>query len=109
MFTKHDEEMFAKGYRYRFTPLDKSFEPLYCKSPADAGDLLRDYPHKRFDVVAMAWTRRCITIDGHLINPGELLKIVIWDVTNFAWLVATAYRPDGTEVTGPVNPLSLNF
>jgi len=51
MITDHDCKMAAKGYRFRLTPTDKSFEPLYAKNLSDIGPLMREmYPEKRFDI-----------------------------------------------------------
>ena len=51
--TEHDQAMFNKGYRFKVTPTDGSFESLYTKEIMDIGPLMRGYPNNRFDVVKM--------------------------------------------------------
>lgn len=50
MITEHDSKMAAKGYRYKLTPKDATFEPLYSKTLSGIGPLQRDYPDTHFDV-----------------------------------------------------------
>lgn len=52
--TQHDRKMANKGYVYRLTPIDKSFEPVYAKNMANLCSLLRDtYPRTKFDILDM--------------------------------------------------------
>lgn len=47
----HDTKMRNKGYKYRLTPTTKRFEPLYAKTLAQVGPLMREYPNDRFETV----------------------------------------------------------
>ena len=40
-----DDSMFEKGYRFKLTPRDRSFLPLYTKKISTIADLLHDYYH----------------------------------------------------------------
>lgn len=50
----HDTKMRNKGYRYRLTPQDNSFAPLYAKTLQQCGELMRSYPKHKFDTVTIA-------------------------------------------------------
>lgn len=46
-----DTAMYAKGYRYRLIPRDKSFEPLYAKTIKDCTMIKTElYRDKKFFV-----------------------------------------------------------
>ena len=51
--TDNDKKMFDKGYRFKLTPTDHSFEPLYVKALHECGPLMRSYPNNRFDSVRL--------------------------------------------------------
>ena len=51
--TEHDKGMYEKGYRYKLSPVDQSFEPLYAKFAMQCGMVMRQYPDTRFEVVKL--------------------------------------------------------
>jgi hypothetical protein len=53
--TEIDEAMHDKGYRYKLTPLNANFLPLFTKTLAQLGPLMRDYPDTRFDVTPLRY------------------------------------------------------
>jgi hypothetical protein len=75
MFSTVDYGMFQKGYRYRLTPVDKSFKPLYTKLLDEIGPLMRDYPEKRFDVDTLARLKVGRSIMGSFFGPGTLVVL----------------------------------
>jgi hypothetical protein len=48
-----DAGMYDKGYRYRLTPDDNAFAPLYSKTLDDIGPMMRDYPDTSFTVAKL--------------------------------------------------------
>lgn len=51
-----DQGMYDKGYRYKLTPLNADFEPLFTKTLAQLGPLMRDYKDTRFLVHRLTQT-----------------------------------------------------
>lgn len=49
----HDANMYAKGYRYRLDFLGRDCAPLYAKTIADIGPLMRQWAEDRFNVVKL--------------------------------------------------------
>lgn len=53
MTKSHDELMYDKGYRFKLVPTNGEFEPLYAKTIADVGSLMRSWPNIRFNIISM--------------------------------------------------------
>ena len=45
-----DQLMHKQGYRYRLTPTNAAFAPLYAKTLTQIGPLLRDYTETNFEI-----------------------------------------------------------
>lgn len=57
-----DDGMYRKGYRYRLTPLNAPFEPLYAKTIDGVCNTMRDWPTIRFNVFTLD-PKECETHD----------------------------------------------
>ena len=49
-----DDQMYEKGYRYRMTPLNAPFEPLYAKTMNDCTQTMRDWPMIRWMIYTLS-------------------------------------------------------
>jgi hypothetical protein len=99
MFTTVDYGMFEKGYRYRLTPVDKSFKPLYTKLLTEVGPLMRDYPNKRFDVDTLGRLKAGRSLMGSFFGPGTL--VVLKNRQDGSGLNdVTAFMPNGKPRDG---------
>ena len=111
MITEHDAKMALKGYKYKLTPKNAPFEPIYSKTLSGIGPLMRDWPTVEFDVTPIYDDHKVSEMIESYVNGNKNDVIQILDSDHpalaamFIYTAITSKKLDRGDVNTIVNRL----